>query len=172
MTEKHHLFPSGEWEGFYTYSWSPQRHKMAFQLHFEGGQVTGSGVDDIAPFHWEGVYNTERMKCDMTKFYPAHAVFYDGHVDENGIWGTWNIRPMWRGGFHIWPKSAGESNEEEEEEVSAREVSVATFHSFELASPDAATVYKYLLLGIATFPLRRRRRKGKTSPPPLRLCLR
>lgn len=122
MAEKHHLFPSGEWEGFYTYSWSPQRHRMSFHLDFEGGQVRGSGVDDIAPFHWEGVYDTQHMTCVMVKFYPAHVVHYDGHADENGIWGTWTIGAFDKGGFHIWPKSAGETNEEEE--VTAREVSM------------------------------------------------
>jgi hypothetical protein len=43
-------------------------------------------------------------------------VYYDGHVDENGIWGTWYIPPFMSGGFHIWPKKR-EADESVEESV-------------------------------------------------------
>ncbi len=45
----------------------------------------------------------------MTKFYATHTVFYDGQVDENGIWGTWTIGGYFSGGFHIWPKAEAEN---------------------------------------------------------------
>ena len=113
LTETHPLFPSGGWEGFYTYAFGPgtERHSMAFVLHFQNNQVNGAGSDDVGAFSWRGRYDREQLQCQMTKYYYArHTVFYDGQVDENGIWGTWSIGEYFTGGFHIWPK-AGEENE-------------------------------------------------------------
>lgn len=117
--ETHPLFPSGDWEGFYTYACGPNagRHSMTFYLEFKNGVVTGSGGDEVGPFTWSGSYNTKMMVCKMTKHYLSHTVDYEGHVDENGIWGSWNIRVTFRGGFHVWPKqNAGNEAEEEAEE--------------------------------------------------------
>lgn len=109
--ETNPLFPSGEWEGFYTHEFGPhaRRHLMSFTLTFKNGTVSGSGIDDINYFSWRGKYDTEKLRCWMQKLYPSHLVFYDGHVDENGIWGSWEIPPYYRGGFHLWPKGAGEN---------------------------------------------------------------
>lgn len=108
--ETHSLFPSGEWEGFYTMEFGPhaRRHTMSFTLTFKNQTVSGSGIDDVHRFTWEGKYDTEQLRCWMVKCYPSHAVFYDGRVDENGIWGTWEIPPYGRGGFHLWPKGLSE----------------------------------------------------------------
>ncbi len=114
--ETHSLYPSGEWEGFFTYAFGPgaERHPMHFILRFKNNAVTGSGGDEVGPFHWRGLYDKEQLRCQMTKYYTSHTVFYDGQVDENGIWGTWNIRGYFSGGFHIWPKNSGENNAEAE----------------------------------------------------------
>jgi hypothetical protein len=114
-TETHHLFPSGEWEGFYTYEFGPsaQRHWMSFVLHFQDGSITGEGGDDVAAFLWRGKYDTAALTCRMTKTYPSHVVDYQGNVDENGIWGTWRIYYA-HGGFHIWPKK---QNQEKKPEI-------------------------------------------------------
>src|SRR3712207_935771 len=100
--ETHSLFPSGEWEGFYTYEFGShaRRHTMSFTLTFKNGTVSGSGIDDIHYFIWQGSYDTEQLRCWLHKRYPSHAVFYDGRVDQNGIWGTWEISAE-RGGFHL-----------------------------------------------------------------------
>lgn len=105
--ETHHLFPSGEWEGFYTYEFGEDagRHTMSFTLIFSQGKVHGFGGDDVGSFKWGGYYDTGQMTCKMIKFYITHRVVYDGNVDENGIWGTWMIENYLKGGFHIWPKS-------------------------------------------------------------------
>lgn len=132
VAETHNLFPSGEWEGFYTYHDGPDaaRHMMSFVLHFQNNIVTGHGSDDIASFIWRGHYNKENLRCQMTKHYDTHTVFYDGNVDENGIWGMWTIGGYLRGGFHIWPKkdSAGEVEEavvaEVKENLSVKKVSI------------------------------------------------
>ncbi len=118
LPETHALFPSGEWEGFYTYEYGAgaQRHLMSFTLHFQGSLVTGSGSDDVASFSWQGTYDTVQLWCKMTKRYSFHTVLYDGRVDENGIWGTWNIRNFMKGGFHIWPKPGAENLATEEKE--------------------------------------------------------
>ncbi|MEL7120976.1 MAG: hypothetical protein AAFO07_16105 [Bacteroidota bacterium] len=116
-SETHHLFPSGEWEGFYTYAYGPTavKHPMSIILNFANGVVSGAGNDDVGPFSWDGAYDLEALTCKMNKFYPSHSVYYDGRVDENGIWGTWFLS-FGSGGFHIWPKSNGNKEEEEEEE--------------------------------------------------------
>ncbi|TDP01355.1 hypothetical protein [Flavobacterium sp. 245] len=134
--ETHHFLPSGEWEGFYCYSNSPQQHKMSIELVFSNLVVKGSGVDDVAPFRWNGTYNLENFKIKMIKTYSTHTINYKGDIDENGIWGTWDqpadvsdlegfaphviekLLEYARGGFHIWPKaSKSESKEEIREEV-------------------------------------------------------
>lgn len=115
--EQHPLFPSGPWEGFYVYQMGGggRKHKMDFQLDFTGGQLCGSGSDDIGGFGWSGSYCTERLYCEMTKqYFGAHSVWYQGKVDENGIWGIWLIPPFCKGGFHIWPKSLGSEEENAE----------------------------------------------------------
>lgn len=109
------MFPSGEWEGFYTYSGQEwHRDKMSLHLYFQEGVVKGVGSDPVGEFTYNGTYSTLNMSCQMTKHYITHRVLYEGHVDENGIWGTWTISKYATGGFHIWPKAAsGEKKVEE-----------------------------------------------------------
>lgn len=119
--ESHQFLPSGEWEGFYCYSHSSAQHKMSIQLSFKKGKVYGSGTDDINYFSWKGNYNLQSFIIEMIKTYPSHTVDYKGNIDENGIWGMWNIGSNCKGGFHIWPKKQN-SNENEaslKEEVKA-----------------------------------------------------
>lgn len=114
MTETHELFPSGDWEGFYLYPYSSKsdRHMMYFTLNFQDQQVTGSGSDDVGSFTWSGSYDKENMECVLIKHYATHIVNYQGKVDENGIWGKWNIS-YFSGGFHLWPKKREEEAAEE-----------------------------------------------------------
>ena len=125
--EMHPLFPSGDWEGFYKYPYAGlQQGKMEFFLNFNAGVVTGGGSDSVGTFTWKGTYDTKALTCQMTKYYTSHTVSYNGHVDENGIWGTWQIRTYNKGGFHIWPKKDGNEEEEEEavEEVKEKEAEI------------------------------------------------
>ena len=134
--ETHHFLPSGEWEGFYCYHNRPEQHKMSIELNFSNSVVSGSGIDDVDSFRWNGSYNLEQFKIKMVKTYPSHIINYSGDIDENGIWGVWNLpfdmspfdgfpteilqalRADLEGGFHIWPKAANsESKEEIKEEV-------------------------------------------------------
>lgn len=117
--ETNPLFPSGEWEGFYTYAFGSDayRNMMSFALTFKNGKVSGSGVDNVSRFIWRGSYDTEKLRCWMQKRYPSHIVVYDGYVDQNGIWGTWEIPPHDRGGFHIWPKGLSENLTVEDKET-------------------------------------------------------
>lgn len=91
---------------------------MYCMMTFSQGKLTGEGGDDVGPFRWRGQYDKEQMSCRMIKFYPFHDVIYEGHVDENGIWGTWNLSGM-TGGFHLWPKGGGIALEEEDQEAIA-----------------------------------------------------
>jgi hypothetical protein len=117
--ETNPLFPSGEWEGFYTYEFGPdaRRYMMSFALTFKNGKVSGSGIDNVSRFSWHGNYDTEKLRCWMQKRYPSHTVSYDGYVDQKGIWGIWEIPPYSRGGFHIWPKGLSEDLTVEDKET-------------------------------------------------------
>ncbi|MFK7810501.1 MAG: hypothetical protein AB8F74_22030, partial [Saprospiraceae bacterium] len=98
---------------FYTYFSGPtaDRHEMPSDFHFQEGDITGGGGDDVGSFSWIGNYDVKTLQCRMIKKYATHHVNYKGHVDENGIWGSWNIG-SWGGGFHLWP-SKEEKNQEE-----------------------------------------------------------
>lgn len=113
-SEMHPLLPSGTWEGFYTYNMGQDasQHSMAFYLNFQNELIIGSGSDDIGGFSWQGTYDISKMTCIMTKAYTTHQVYYQGHIDENGIWGIWKLYGL-KGGFHIWPKKKA-GNEEEQ----------------------------------------------------------
>ena len=101
-------FTSGPWTGFYTYA-NRERERMDLSLTFRDGIVTGEGTDPVAHFVLRGHYDAEFNEIYWTKTYPGrHAVFYKGCRDQRGIWGTWEILPRVKGGFHIWPKGQGE----------------------------------------------------------------
>ncbi len=110
----HDLFPSGPWTGFYNYS--PQdKHRMDLDLTFANGNMNGDGNDDVGRFFIRGRYDAQTLECWWTKTYVGrHDVFYRGFREGKGIWGTWEITVRDRGGFHIWPKRAGEGEEEAE----------------------------------------------------------
>lgn len=106
------LFPSGPWVGYYMYSASPGRHRMELGLTFSQGKVTGRGTDDIGLFTITGSYDVKELEATWWKGYPgSHRVWYRGFREGKGIWGTWEIPPDGRGGFHIWPKGLGEAEE-------------------------------------------------------------
>lgn len=77
---------------------------MQLRLKFADSLVTGTGIDDIAPFHIRGTCDAVNLECYWLKTYPgSHDVAYRGFREGKGIWGTWNIRHLSQGGFHIWP---------------------------------------------------------------------
>ena len=114
------IFPSGPWTGFYNYS-PKDKHRMDLHLTFAGGKMTGDGNDDVGRFTIHGQYDEKSLECSWIKTYiGAHDVFYRGFREGKGIWGTWEITPAFHGGFHIWPKRAGEGDTEAEAEEQAR----------------------------------------------------
>ncbi|MEM9548806.1 MAG: hypothetical protein AAGA77_22670 [Bacteroidota bacterium] len=149
--ECHPLLPSGEWEGFYCYHYSSEQHKMFVELKFSESNISGTGIDDVAPFTWKGKYDLDKFKVDMNKYYSTHVVWYKGDIDENGIWGLWeismdrfNIPQSYKemvknsfkneltGGFHIWPKKSrsettSNSLEEQKESKKLKELFVEVF---------------------------------------------
>jgi hypothetical protein len=58
-------------------------------------------------------------------------VFYRGFREGKGIWGTWEIKIWLHGGFHIWPRQAGEG--EARAETTAAEEPVDAIAKEELA---------------------------------------
>jgi hypothetical protein len=104
-------FPSGPWTGFYNYR-PGDRHRMDLRLTFANGNMNGDGVDDVGRFLIKGRYDAASRECYWTKSYlGAHDVFYRGFREGKGIWGTWEIAVHEHGGFHIWPRQAGEGEE-------------------------------------------------------------
>lgn len=119
------LFPSGPWVGFYNYSGHKDRHRMDLNLAFAEGDLSGDGNDDVGPFFIKGRYDVPNRECSWTKTYAgSHDVGYRGFREGRGIWGTWEIDRQNHGGFHIWPRSIDEAEEqaaaaEQEEPVDA-----------------------------------------------------
>lgn len=103
-------FPSGPWVGYFLQAEIPPgRHPMELRLTFRQGVVTGEGRDFVGEFLIRGRYQVEDGKCWWTKrFIGKHDVFYQGYNEGKGIWGTWDIPPSWKGGFHIWPEAMGD----------------------------------------------------------------
>jgi hypothetical protein len=88
---------------------------MELHLTFANGQLAGDGRDDIGAFLVRGRYDAATRECYWTKSYVgAHDVFYRGFREGKGIWGTWEISILGHGGFHIWPRQAGEGEAESE----------------------------------------------------------
>jgi hypothetical protein len=126
------LFPSGPWTGFYNYR-PGDRHRMELNLTFASGNMSGGGVDDFGRFLIKGRYDAASHECYWTKTYlSAHDVFYRGFREGKGIWGTWEIAIHSHGGFHIWPRQAGEG--EERTESAAVEEPVDAIATQEIAS--------------------------------------
>jgi len=88
---------------------------MDLRLEFSNGLMTGEGNDDVGPFIIKGRYDAATLECYWTKSYiGAHDVFYRGFREGKGIWGVWQIKLLSHGGFHIWPRQAGEGEEDAE----------------------------------------------------------
>lgn len=106
-------FPSGPWVGFFLQKELPGKHTMELRLTFRDGQMEGDGRDWVGEFLVKGRYDTADGKCYWTKKYLGkHDVFYQGFNEGKGIWGTWQIGELARGGFHIWPEGLGDPSNE------------------------------------------------------------
>ena len=82
---------------------------MELELSFQNGAMKGEGRDWVGNFTIRGRYNTADGRCYWHKRYDGrHDVFYKGYNEGKGIWGVWEIPPLWRGGFHIWPVAMGD----------------------------------------------------------------
>jgi len=120
------LFPSGPWTGFYNYTGPEDRHRMDLHLDFAQGRMSGAGSDNVGHFIITGAYDSASRECQWIKTYPgSHHVFYRGFREEIGIWGTWDIPPEVRGGFHIWPKRFKQGESEELETTAELPASVS-----------------------------------------------
>ena len=101
-------FPSGEWIGYYRHDGTNYRQEM--HLSFTAGRMSGAGEDSIGPFVIRGSYDPDSKEAWWTKTYlGAHSVLYKGYREIKGIWGMWEIPPLDRDGFHIWPRQHGEA---------------------------------------------------------------
>lgn len=109
LTEADPRFPSGAWTGFFLQKEVPGRHWMELHLDFRDGVMTGEGRDRVGHFLVRGRYELEDGTCYWVKRYVGrHDVSYSGFNEGRGIWGTWEIPPYYKGGFHIWPEAMGD----------------------------------------------------------------
>lgn len=137
------LFPSGPWVGFYSYT-PADKHRMELTLTFASGRLAGEGLDGIGPFTVKGGYDAAARECYLTKTYlGAHSVYYRGYREGKGIWGCWEISVHCHGGFHIWPRAAGqeetgmEKNAEPAVDAIALPVSTHSSHPVSTATSAA-----------------------------------
>jgi hypothetical protein len=108
---------------------------MQLHLTFANAIISGDGNDDIGRFLIKGRYDSQTAESHWTKTYiGAHDVFYRGFREGKGIWGTWEIGNFGRGGFHIWPKRAGDSDALAESEIAAESVDAIATQNSELPS--------------------------------------
>ena len=106
---------------------------MQLHLTFSQGILSGDGNDDVGRFLIKGRYDAPSRECHWTKSYVgAHDVFYRGFREGKGIWGTWEITIQHHGGFHIWPRDAGEGEQKFESAVQTEPVDA-------IAQPTTAT---------------------------------
>ena len=99
-------FPSGQWVGFYVYTYRSNRYLMDLILEFQNGIISGEGADGIGMFVIDGRYYPREGECSWIKTYVGrHSVEYTGFREQKGIWGTWTLYNT-KGGFHIWPLEA------------------------------------------------------------------
>ena len=115
---KPNFLPDGPWEGFYEEFSTEGNFPMSCTFSFSDGAITGSGSDEVGTFTFSGSYSRD-YQVSMMKRYHTHIIQYEGHADENGIWGKWSF-PRARfvtAGFHLWPKKGESESIEEREEV-------------------------------------------------------
>jgi hypothetical protein len=112
---------------------------MQLHLTFANGVMSGDGNDDIGRFLIKGRYDCSSSECYWTKSYiGSHDVFYRGFREGKGIWGTWEIGILNHGGFHIWPKQAGDSEAIIESEIAAEPVDAVATQISEVPSTPAS----------------------------------
>jgi hypothetical protein len=102
--------PSGPWTGYYLYGHGGPKHRMRLGLVFtQDGKIRGEGVDDIAPFVIDGLFNGATSEASWTKAYVGmHSVEYSGIYCQRQICGNWTLFRH-TGGFWIWPEVFEES---------------------------------------------------------------
>jgi hypothetical protein len=106
--------PSGPWTGYYLYGHAAPKHPMRMALDFTpDGKIHGEGLDDVAPFTIDGVFDAATSAANWTKAYVGlHTVVYSGIYSHRSICGDWSIGHV-TGGFWIWPGALGHSDQAE-----------------------------------------------------------
>jgi len=120
--------PSGPWTGYYLYGHAGRKHYMRLGLVFTpDGRIRGEGMDDVAPFVIDGLFNGVTREASWTKAYVRrHTVQYFGIYSQRAICGDWTLGIL-TGDFWIWPDVVPQSEkvvEQTEFEESAEPVLV------------------------------------------------
>ncbi len=98
------MYPSGRWDGFWVQAGWGRQPMTPFTLRFDGGRITGEGVDVIGPFTFAGTVDAGTGRVRRVKQYlGAHTVVYVGEPDgEGAILGTWAVGGV-KGPFGLKP---------------------------------------------------------------------
>ena len=109
------FLPDGPWTGFYEEYGKEGNFPMSCTFTFSEGNISGSGSDEVGTFTFAGSYSKD-YQVSMKKSYHTHTLLYEGHADENGIWGKWSFPAMKfiSAGFHLWPKKGAKESIKEE----------------------------------------------------------
>ncbi len=83
----------------------------------DNGDVTGSGVDCIGPFTFEGQFRADGTVSLIKQYIGRHWVSYEGHNSGEGIFGAWCISEFWTGKFALRPLAQGENARDEIREL-------------------------------------------------------
>jgi hypothetical protein len=98
--------PSGPWTGYYLYGFAGPKHRMNLGLAFtRDGKIRGEGIDDIATFVIDGLFDGSTREAKWTKAYVGrHTVEYSGIYSQRAICGNWTLAGS-TGGFWIRPSA-------------------------------------------------------------------
>ncbi|MGA2135514.1 MAG: hypothetical protein ABSH50_24760 [Bryobacteraceae bacterium] len=73
------------------------------------GKIRGEGMDDVASFVIDGVFNAATSEATWTKAYIGmHKVRYSGIYSNRTICGDWTLMGR-TGGFWIWPDTIAQT---------------------------------------------------------------
>jgi hypothetical protein len=98
------MYPSGSWRGFWDQVIFGRQSMRDLVLSFSDRIITGSGVDVVGPFSFEGTYEDNGV-VSLIKRYPNHSVRYEGRWDGEGtIYGDWSIGPFAHEKFALTPE--------------------------------------------------------------------
>ncbi len=115
--------PHLDCEGWWEQSGYGRQPMQRLRLRFAAGAISGTGVDIIGPFTFEGSMTADARVLMIKQYIGRHQVRYVGTYDGEGLlWGEWYIGPF-TGPWLIRLRADAGSPSHEIESVAAAESS-------------------------------------------------